>query len=98
MTAVHKSQILLQKKTIDFFQLLMMICSNPLEDMQKKTPFFLLLCYLCFPPILFAQHTHVHSSTAADLEPQPLLAQAIRLNEALSFLGSSLPSKDQNRL
>jgi hypothetical protein len=33
-----------------------------------------------------------------NVEPQPLLAQAIRLNEALSFLGSSLPAEDVKRL
>ncbi len=32
------------------------------------------------------------------VEPQPLLAQAIRLNEALSFLGSRLQPEDEQRL
>src|SRR5215471_15800359 len=32
------------------------------------------------------------------VEPQPLLAQAIRLNDALSFLGSSLSKEDAQRL
>jgi len=31
-------------------------------------------------------------------EPQPLLAQAIRLEDALSFLGSSLSNEDAKRL
>src|SRR4051812_30621160 len=33
-----------------------------------------------------------------NLEPQPLLAQAVRLREALSFLGSSLSEDDSRRL
>lgn len=34
----------------------------------------------------------------ADMEPQPLLVQAIRLQEALAFLGSSLSETDTKRL
>ncbi|MBD0374832.1 MAG: hypothetical protein ICV51_04300, partial [Flavisolibacter sp.] len=50
-----------------------------------------------------AQHTsedHPPSgkSFVADVEPQPLLAQAIRLNDALSYLGSSLSQQDTKRL
>lgn len=49
------------------------------------------------------QHTHSHSSPSpgngpVDVEPQPLLAQAIRLQEALTFLGSSLAPQDQKKL
>jgi hypothetical protein len=33
-----------------------------------------------------------------DIEPQPLLAQALRLQEALAFLGSSLSAEDTDRL
>lgn len=51
---------------------------------------------------LFAQHPEGHSmdmqSTTSGLEAQPLLAQAIRLNDALSFLGSSLSPSDSRRL
>ncbi|MEO5997304.1 MAG: CehA/McbA family metallohydrolase, partial [Chitinophagaceae bacterium] len=52
-------------------------------------------------PILFAQHTVTHSSVleiVTNVEPQPLLAQAIRLNDALSFLGSSLSKENAKRL
>ena len=35
---------------------------------------------------------------SADVEAQPFLAQALRLQEALSFLGSSLSVEDANRL
>ena len=66
----------------------------------------LLFCHLFIAPLLcarlFAQHTQDHSiSTSpiiANVEPQPLLAQAIRLNDALSFLGSSLSESDQKKL
>lgn len=48
----------------------------------------------------FCQHHTHHSSKEAvtDIEPQPLLAQALRLKEALSFLGSSLSKVDEDRL
>jgi hypothetical protein len=49
----------------------------------------------------FAQHQHhtsVPKDNLVDVEPQPFLAHAIRLNEALSFLGSSLSKEDQQRL
>src|SRR4051812_38504578 len=65
-----------------------------------KTVF--LFISFCLPAILLAQHSSTHSAIAdniaTSIEPQPLLAQAIRLNEALSFLGSSLSTKDQGRL
>lgn len=53
--------------------------------------------FILFPA--FAQHEHhPPTSTIAGLEPQPLLAQALRLKEALSFLGSSLSATDVKRL
>lgn len=67
-----------------------------------KKPLFFFLIALYLPVILFAQHPANHPSdthnNVTGIEPQPLLAQAIRLNEALSFLGSSLTGKDQQRL
>jgi hypothetical protein len=42
-----------------------------------------------------AQH---HDHEVKNVEVQPLLSQALRLREALSFLGSSLSEKDQHRL
>ncbi len=52
-----------------------------------------------------AQHPHAHHPHAATkyspqtgIEPQPLLAQALRLREALSFLGSSLSPEDEKQL
>ena len=51
---------------------------------------------------VFAQHEEHHPAAKqnmiADVEPQPLLAQAIRLKDALSFLGSSLTKEDQREL
>lgn len=43
--------------------------------------------------MLSAQHEHRHAETVA-VEAQPLLAQALRLEEALEFLGSPLPEED----
>ncbi|HEU4552001.1 MAG TPA: CehA/McbA family metallohydrolase [Chitinophaga sp.] len=53
-----------------------------------------LLIGTCLPLFLFAQHTHTPANPAAvieDIDPQPLLAQALRLQDALTFLGSALP-------
>ncbi|MDB5246578.1 MAG: hypothetical protein JWQ40_972 [Segetibacter sp.] len=56
----------------------------------------------CPSVILRAQHENHHSSqkvnTVSGVEPQPLLAQAVRLREALDFLGSSLLAEDKKRL
>ena len=55
-----------------------------------------------FSTILAAQHPANHhpdqTNAVTGIEPQPLLAQAIRLKEALSFLGSSLSKEDEKRL
>jgi len=53
------------------------------------------------PPIqLFSQHEGHHDAvlTTGDVEPQPLLAQALRLKDALTFLGSSLSKADEQQL
>lgn len=72
---------------------------------MKKSCVSLLLTNLFFPVIIFAQHEHHVAGPSASvlpavygIEPQPLLAQAMRLGEALSFLGSSLSQKDFTRL
>ncbi|MEO6948792.1 MAG: CehA/McbA family metallohydrolase [Ginsengibacter sp.] len=61
---------------------------------------FLIFCSVC--PDLFAQEHSHHPSTAtivtSTIDPQPLLAQVVRLKEALSFLGSSLSQKDEERI
>ena len=52
-------------------------------------------------PVL-AQHDEHHPQTkqnmTSDVEAQPLLAQAVRLKDALSFLGSSLTKEDEKQL
>lgn len=53
---------------------------------------------LFLPQILTAQHTSHDHVTTTHVAPQPLLAQAIRLQEALTFLGSSLSAEDATRL
>ncbi len=74
---------------------------DELVIMLKKQLLLFLYACTCLPVILFAQH-HDHSlpqvNMVTDVQPQPLLAQAIRLNEALSFLGSSLSAADQKHL
>ena len=72
--------------------------------MQKKQLFLFILAGLFLPSILFSQHhdhaalTSSESAIVSEVEPQPLLAQAIRLEEALSFLGSPLSLEDAKRL
>ena len=52
-----------------------------------------------FATILFAQNLSDSSlNIISGVEPQPLLAQAVRLNDALSFLGSALSKEDAKRL
>ncbi|MEP6949685.1 MAG: hypothetical protein ABI863_10445 [Ginsengibacter sp.] len=69
--------------------------------MSKKLHPLFLFIFLCFSVTLFARHTHHHNPTAQNSisseGAQPLLAQAIRLREALSSLGSSLPVEDDRR-
>src|SRR5688572_1103929 len=68
--------------------------------MNKTCLAFFVLVIL--PALLSAQHEHhEHANTknsVVEAEPQPLLAHAIRLSEALSFLGSSLSKEDQRQL
>lgn len=60
-----------------------------------KTLYFLIL--LSSSLHLCAQHKHDHetqkSHSLPKVAPQPLVAQAIRVGEALSFLGSALPAE-----
>jgi hypothetical protein len=69
--------------------------------MLKKYGLFILAA-LYLLGRLQAQHPATHSPTAhinvPGIEPQPLLAQALRLKEALSFLGSSLSKEDEKKL
>jgi hypothetical protein len=68
---------------------------------QKIQLSLLLVTALHFPVTLSAQHPASHepaTNMISDIDPQPLLAQAIRLKEALSFLGSSLSARDEKAL
>ncbi|MEO5997724.1 MAG: CehA/McbA family metallohydrolase [Chitinophagaceae bacterium] len=69
---------------------------------MKKILFLFAFIVACVPSLLCAQHSShdapVTHSIIAGVEPQPLMAQAIRLQEALSFLGSSLSKDDEKRL
>src|SRR5688572_12246901 len=57
-------------------------------------------CLVLLPIFSFAQHEHHQApqNTIVNVEPQPFLSHAIRLNEALIFLGSALTKEDQQRL
>ena len=59
------------------------------------------LLFLSFGIVSAAQHIHGNTDTITKIkgvEPQPLLAQAIRLKDALSFLGSALSKDDEKKL
>ena len=57
---------------------------------------------VCLSSNLLGQHPDHHAMHSRDsvsnVEAQPLLAQAIRLKDALTFLGSSLQDKDERQL
>ena len=63
---------------------------------------YLLLAILLLPTIFRGQHPAEHATDSQKLisgiEPQPLLAQAVRLKDALSFLGSALSIDDEKRI
>lgn len=67
-----------------------------------KEHFIFSFLFIYLPATLFAQTTPqqpVNTPVIVErVEPQPLLAQAIRLQEALTFLGSSLLKEDVKRL
>lgn len=65
--------------------------------MKKSILLFLPILFL-FPVIIYAQAPSNSLPLIANVEPQPLLAQAIRLDEALPFLGSSLSAEDSKQL
>lgn len=68
---------------------------------MKKYCFSLLLVLIALQT--HGQHQHHNSDTAIshiieDVDSQPLLAQALRMSEALSFIGSSLPANAIHQL
>src|SRR3954466_4905289 len=68
-----------------------------------KEIFIAVVSLIMFRP-LFSQaqheaHGHENNQHAVpNVEAQPLLSQALRLQEALTFLGSSLSKQDKDRL
>ncbi|CAN5446880.1 hypothetical protein BH23BAC1_BH23BAC1_06550 [soil metagenome] len=62
----------------------------------------LLFIFFVFSYIsLLGQHNHNSSSAHNEIiqaEPQPLVAQALRVGEALTFIGSALPNSAQEKL
>ncbi|MEO8763275.1 MAG: hypothetical protein ABI416_03270, partial [Ginsengibacter sp.] len=69
--------------------------------MIQKT-FLLFIGTVHLTVLLFAQHPEHHmpetQGTVTGVESQPLLAQAVRLKDALSFLGSALSKQDEQRV
>ena len=68
--------------------------------MNLRTYLFFFLSLVLVPTFTLAQHEHHEApqNTTVKVEPQPFLAHAIRLNDALSFIGSALSKEDQQRL
>ena len=69
----------------------------------ERVIFCLLCLLLALPsPLYGLRHEHHGEppvlSVVENVEVQPLLAQALRLDEALSFLGSALSAEDSTRL
>src|SRR5690349_13886568 len=69
-------------------------------SMNPRLPILLGFFLLFFLDTVHAQHEHHSTPTTVvnDIPAQPLLAQAIRLKEALSYLGSAMSQKDEKRL
>lgn len=68
------------------------------KSIQIKAVFIFTACFL-LSDLSTAQHLHEsHTGGNAKVEAQPLLAQAIRLQEALNFLGSDISEEDTKRL
>ena len=61
---------------------------------MKKLFLWIILAGFLVPGTVYAQSL----PNVSGVEPQPLLAQALRLDEALSFLGSALSAEDAARL
>jgi len=51
---------------------------------------------------LFAQHEHHHAQSSvpiiSNVEPQPFISQALRIDEAMSFIGNPFPAAVSNQL
>ncbi len=74
----------------------------PFNFLPMFQKYLFLLCLGSALPAI-AQHEHHHdpapaTTAVSGVEPQPLLAHALRLSEALTFLGSSLPKEHEQEL
>ncbi|HET9486709.1 MAG TPA: CehA/McbA family metallohydrolase [Chryseosolibacter sp.] len=70
------------------------------RSIEIKPAFILAASLFVFSGVVSAQHadhSH-HMAVSKGVEAQPLLAQAIRLQEALAFLGSDISAEDTKRL
>jgi len=69
--------------------------------MKNLRKLFTILLLILLPLLINAQHND-HSingnKTVINIEPQPLLAHALRVSEALNFAGSALSDADQKKL
>jgi hypothetical protein len=59
---------------------------------------FMVLLFAASASVAQEHDHHQQHAAQKNIEPQPLLAQAIRLKDALSFLGSALSSADEQKL
>jgi hypothetical protein len=64
---------------------------------MKKTALFLIQ-FLISVSLLAQHHNHESAGHVTRVEPQPLMAQAMRLQEALTFSGSALAAEDSKKL
>jgi hypothetical protein len=65
----------------------------------KKQLSLLLTAIMYLPVTTFSQHHHAHEvAIPVNVDPQPLLAQALRLRESIIFLGGSLAPADDKAL
>ena len=70
---------------------------NALWAIIKNLTLFLIAFFM--PMLIFAQQHHEHESVPSIMiDPQPLLAQVLRLRDALSFLGSPLSPAEEKLL
>ncbi len=88
-----------EKNTISLSCLSILNIQPKLLTMKALTSFTFVLLF-SLPSI--GQHHHAINSSELpvinNVEPQPLLSQAIRLKEALSFIGSALPAEADSQL
>lgn len=70
---------------------------NAVRAIRKKSSLFFVAFFM--PILIFAQQHHEHESVPSIMiDPQPLLAQVLRLRDALSFLGSPLSPVEEKLL